>query len=91
MESKEKVSTSLNRLERTDIDRICCAIGRPRASVIRLLVRAGLRVYRRSGNLFCGYPNCTRKDCCAGERKGRPAELLEFRQLRLLDPPGSEH
>lgn len=91
MESKEKVSTSLSRLELTDVDRICCAIGRSRASVLRLLVRAGLRVYRRSGNLFCGYPNCTRKDCCAGDRKGRPAELLEFRQLRLLDGGDTEH
>jgi len=90
MKSPTIVRASLPSLEFSDVQRICETTGRSQASVIRLLVRAGLRTYRRSGSLFCGYPNCARKDCCGGEKR-KSGELVEFRQLRLLDDAGREH
>ncbi|MDQ5870791.1 MAG: hypothetical protein M3547_01110 [Acidobacteriota bacterium] len=82
--------TGLSSATDNDIRRIAQVEGRSKTEVARLLIKAGLRIYRRSGSLLCGYPNCSRKTCCGGENHGG-AQVLEFRQLRLLDGSGPEH
>jgi hypothetical protein len=83
MEIRKTLSLSLLSSTLTDIRTIAEVEGRSQAEVIRLLLKAGLRIYRRSGSLLCGYPNCSRKTCCGGENHG--AQIVEFRQLRLIE------
>jgi hypothetical protein len=83
MEIRKTLSLSLLSSTLTDIRKIAEVEGRSQAEVLRLLLKAGLRIYRRSGSLLCGYPNCSRKTCCGGE--GRTAQIVEFRQLRLIE------
>ena len=53
------------------------------AETVRLLLASGIRIHRRTGSLLCGYPDCTRKDCCGGER--RPGRLVAFPAKAELD------
>lgn len=87
-----KKTITINNLDATtvsDMGKIAQVEGRSRAEVARLLLKAGLRIYRRSGSLLCGYPNCSRKTCCGGE--DHAAQILEFRQLRLIEDSGPDH
>lgn len=64
-----------------EIQRIADLERRSRSEVARLLLLAGLRAYKRGRPLLCGYPDCTRKDCCGGA--GCRGKVLTF-------PPNTE-
>ena len=80
MESRKTLSVSLLVSTLSEIRRIARDEGRNQSEVARLLLKVGLRSYRRGRPLLCGYPDCTRKDCCGGEAlQGR---LVTFPTLR---------
>lgn len=67
METRKRISLTVFVSLLTEIHQIAELEGRPDAEVVRLLLKAGLRAYRRGRPLLCGYPHCTRKECCGPE------------------------
>ena len=62
------VRIRVNAATRDEILKIAARERRLKIDVLRLLLSAGLRQYRRRNSLMCGFEGCTRKDCCGGER-----------------------
>lgn len=51
-----------------EIRQIAAAEGRSDVEAARLLMRLGLRAYKQRRSLLCDYINCSRKDCCGGDK-----------------------
>ena len=51
------------------------------SSALDLVLNAGIRVYYAKHRLGCGYPGCTRANCCGGARAGHPKQA---RQIRIV-------
>ena len=73
---QRRITLSLGLTAFAEIQAIATYEGRYVAEVARLLLKSGLRSYRRGRPLLCGYPNCTRKNCCGEERAN--GQLLMF-------------
>jgi hypothetical protein len=67
----------------TEIDNIARVEGRDTADVARALIKSGIRSYKRGRPLLCGYPNCTRKDCCGKSIKGGLVVDFPLRERQL--------
>lgn len=63
----KRIAISLPEKIAEQLDQICGTEHRRPAETARLLLLAGLRMYRRKGSLLCGFPTCTREGCCGGK------------------------
>ena len=71
-----RITVSLADATFSELQKIAELEGRHDAEVARLLLKSGLRAYRRGRPLLCGYPKCSRKGCCRGEKER--GQLLKF-------------
>ena len=72
--------------ELEEIEKLSRALGYSKAQVVRLLIRLGLREYRRSGRLRCGHYPCGRADCCGGALHPNDIVRDKAGRLALLAP-----
>ena len=73
---RRRITLSLTEATFAEIRAVAEREGRHDAEVGRLLLKSGLRAYRRGRPLLCGYPKCSRKICCRGEKER--GQLLTF-------------